>query len=1039
MLRGMDAICSRCGADLPVEARFCPRCGASAEVPVSAERRVVTVVFADLADSTALSSELDPERFREIQNAFYRTASESVAALRGRVEKFIGDAVMAVFGLSGAHEDDALRAVRSALEIRDRAARLGDDLGVAGRIAVRIGVDSGPAVVGAGPADQLLVSGAAVNLAARLQQAAGPGEILAGETTRQLTASSVRFADGRSIQAKGFTEPIVASPVEELTSRSSRRVIPLVGRRHELTMLRETLARVRETSRLHLVTVLGEPGIGKSRLVDEFVGLAGDDVRVRRGRASRFEEDAPFAPVVEMIRREIGATDATSSEEVRVMLEKRVAAICRPEIAEVTTKRLGLVLGIETDEHEDRRYRTAIVRSALLTLLEGLASEGPVVLAFEDLELARPELLELIEGLATRGRRTPVMLLCVGRDEMLSMRPSWGGGIADSMTLRIEPLPSNEAIELARASGTSLDEDTAERVARHAGGNPFFIVETTGMLLHDKAESASTSPPLPATVQAVVATRIDHLAPAARDLVRKASVFARSTFHTTELAVVAEATDDVLQSLEDEELFVRDAERPAVWRFNHQVVRDVAYESLPKRERRRLHLALADRLASDARYPAALAFHLERAARASLDLDPEDRSIAERAASALLDAGDIARRRMELESAIDLYERGLALGPPEHHWGDREARMLCGIGEASYWLGEFARARDALDRALRMRPDDDRTLSVAHRFLGDIALNIDNDLSLAAAHFDKALPASRRLPDSDVHFAVARTLLMAGWVQYMSNDFDGARKVFEEALSIARSNPEGDAWAEARALTFVSNVMAVLEPLSEYRPLLEEALAIGRRMNDPFSTAVAEQHFANALGASGDLDESLPHARAAFATFAELGAKWETASALGDLAELERLSGRVLDAEEHQREAVKILRDLGDRQLIGWISAELALSLRAQGRRREALAAIEEVSSIVDANTDASTLRAIALLAMDEGDRAGAASAVERLLQFVHAGNRPNAVARSTWFAARLLGADAVGGEDVVRRARDRLEAIGWKTWLEEDLRLPAP
>jgi tetratricopeptide (TPR) repeat protein len=170
--------------------------------------------------------------------------------------------------------------------------------------------------------------------------------------------------------------------------------------------------------------------------------------------------------------------------------------------------------------------------------------------------------------------------------------------------------------------------------------------------------------------------------------------------------------------------------------------------------------------------------------------------------------------------------------------------------------------------------------------------------------------------------------------------------------------------------------------------------------------------------------------------FAELGARWETASALGDLAELERISGRILEAEEHQREAIKICKDLGDRQLIGWIAAELALSLRAQGRKREAAAAIEDVSSIVDANTDASTLRAMALLAMDEGDRAGAASAIERLLAFVRAGNRPNAVARSVWFGARLLGAEAVGGEEAARRARDRLEAIGWKTWLEEDLRL---
>ena len=1030
----MEGICSRCGADLPLGARFCPRCGASAEAPVSAERKVVTVVFADLAGSTSLASELDPERFRELQAAFYRAASESIAALRGRVEKFIGDAVMAVFGLPGAHEDDALRGVRAAIEIRDRAATLGGELGLPRGIDVRIGVDSGPVVVGAGPADQLLVSGAPVNRAARLQQAALAGEILAGETTRQLTMDSIRFGSERPIEAKGFADPVVASPVEALTPRSSRRVIPLVGRRRELTMLRETLARVRETSRLHLVTVLGEPGIGKSRIVDAFLDLAGDGVRVRRGRASRFEEDAPFAPLAEIVRREIGAERTLAPDETRELLAKRVAELCAPEEVTTTVDRLAGVLGLDAKEPSDRRYRTALVRSAFRSFLEGLASEGPVIVAFDDLELARPELLELIEGIATRSRRSAVLIVCVGRDEMLAMRPGWGGGLTDAIALRIEPLPPADAVELARASASSLDVETAERVAQHSGGNPFFIVETTGMLLHERSESAA-SPPLPPTVQAVVATRIDHLEPAARDLVRKASVFARSTFHTTELAIVADPSDEALRNLEDEELLVRDMERPAVWRFNHQVVRDVAYESLPKRERLRLHLALADRLQVEGRFPAALAFHLERAAWASLDLDPADRSVAERAADALLAAGDVARRRMESETAIDLYDRGLTLGPSEEKWARREARVLCGIGESSYWLGDFGRARDALTRALRLMPDDDWTRSVAHRFLGDIALNIDNDLAVAAAHFDEALPASRRLPSTDAEFAVARTLLMAGWVSYMSNDFDGARKTFEEALATARANPEGDPWAEARALTFVSNVMSLLEPLSEYRPLLEQALAIGRKINDPFSTAVAEQHFANALGASGRLEEAIPHAAAAAAVFAELGARWETASALGDLGELERLAGRLREAEEHQREAVSVCRELGDRQLIGWISAELALSLREQGRGREAAAALEEAAPVVDADADSATLRARARLAMDEGDRASALDAVERLLKFTRDGNRPNAVARSVWFGARLLGPEAVGGEDEVRRARDRLEAVGWKTWLEEDVR----
>jgi class 3 adenylate cyclase/tetratricopeptide (TPR) repeat protein len=1026
--------CSRCGADLPAEARFCPRCGASTEIPVSAERKIVSVVFVDLTDSTRLAAGLDPERFRELQAAFFRVASESVTALRGRVEKFAGDAVMAVFGLTHAHEDDALRAIRAALQIRERAAGLGAALGLAAAVQVRTGIDSGPAVVGAGPADQLLVSGTTVNLAARLQQAAEPGEILAGDTTRQLTLGSVRFGDHRAVSAKGFDEQVAAWPVSALSERSARRTIPLVGRHRELTLIAESLARARETSRLHLVTIMGEPGIGKSRLVEEFIDSLEPDVRVLRGRVSRFEEDAPFAPVAEMIRREIGAGVPATAEDEAKLLRAYLEGICvASQEVEATAVRLDLALGIGAEQKGDRPYRVAMVRAGLVTFLERLALREPIVLALDELELARPELLELVEQIAARARRIPALVLCSGRDEMLETRPGWAGGLTDSMTLRLEPLPPADAVQLARAAGDSLDDATAERVAEHAGGNPFFIVETTGMLAHEKSDGAGpVAPPLPATVQAVVAARIDHLDASSRDLVRKASVFARSTFNATELAIVAEPTAEAMVRLEEEELLVRDRDRPEVWRFNHEVVRDVAYESLPKRERLRLHLALADRIAGDARLRSSLAYHLERAARASLDLEPDNRELAERAADALRNAGDLARRRMELRTAIDLYDRALALGDREERWSLREAHVLCGIGDACYWLGEFTRSRAELERALGIAPDDAWTRCVAHRFLGDIALNIDADLDAAERHFDLALPAARELPEDHRHYAIARTLLVAGWAPYMRGDFDRARTMFEEALATARANPESDAWAEARALTFVANTISSSEPISVYRPLLEEAYAIGRRINDPFSAAVAEQHLANALAAEGDLDGAIDRAEAAANAFRELGAQWETASALGDLGETIRIAGRAREAEVRQREAVAICRKLGDRQLIGFIAPELALSLRAQGRIDEAHAVIDDAGAVVDLRYESAALRAQAHLAYDAGDVDGVRAATQRLLEIQDSSTRPNGHARAVWFTNRMLGPEAAGGDDVVRAARERLERIGWKLWLED-------
>src|SRR5438067_1077677 len=252
-------VCWNCGAPVPEDARFCPNCGTPTGEPTAEERKLVTVLFADLAGSTELATHLDPERYREVMQAFYQTVSRELSSLRGRAEKFVGDAVMAVFGLPHAHDDDALRAVRAGLIIRDRTERLGEVLGLPVPLRVRVGINSGAVAVGPGTGDQPLVVGAGVNLAARLQQAAEPGEVLAGATTVQLTRRSVRFDESRRVSARGFEEELEAFPVLELAPRSARRTIPIVGRSRELTFLADAFRRVSETSRAHLFTVLGEP------------------------------------------------------------------------------------------------------------------------------------------------------------------------------------------------------------------------------------------------------------------------------------------------------------------------------------------------------------------------------------------------------------------------------------------------------------------------------------------------------------------------------------------------------------------------------------------------------------------------------------------------------------------------------------------------------------------------------------------------------------------------------------------------------------
>ncbi len=579
-------------------------------VSPASERKIVTVLFADLVGSTALAASLDPERFRDVLAAFHGMITDELAALRGRAENFIGDAVLGVFGVPVARDDDAVRAIRAGLAIVSRAHRLGREIGLPQPIDVRVGVNTGPVAVGTSE-DRNIVLGAEVNLAARLQQAAEPGEVLVGETTRQLASDAVVFGAPREIAAKGFEGDVRAWPVEKLEARGSRRSIPLVNRRRELALLVDTFERVVETSRAHLVTLLGEPGIGKSRVVEEFLAQIPDGTKVLAGESSPFEEEAALGSIAQMIRRELGDDGFGEPERVRGRLDAVVREWVDQDDVEVAVARLGLALGLE-DSAEENRYRGAEVRQGFLALLSGLAAGGPVVLVFEDLHEANPSLLDLLEELMRDARKVTLMVVCVARWEFLEERSGWAGGIPDAVTLWVEPLTLAHATQLALEAGDFDNEEQAERIAVHAGGNPFFIVETTGMLMHEERElpprgAGPVSPRLlPASVQAVIAERLDHLSVPAKELARRASVFPRGAFDLSELALVADPRPDLLDELDNEEFLAQDEERPSLWRFRSDVLRDVAYESLAKRERQRLHLRVANRLSEPEtaeRYP----------------------------------------------------------------------------------------------------------------------------------------------------------------------------------------------------------------------------------------------------------------------------------------------------------------------------------------------------------------------------------------------------------------------------------------------------
>jgi tetratricopeptide (TPR) repeat protein len=677
----------------------------------------------------------------------------------------------------------------------------------------------------------------------------------------------------------------------------------------------------------------------------------------------------------------------------------------------------------------------AEIRAGFVTLLEDTGRHGPVVLVWEDLQSARPELMDLIYEVARGGRRIPLLLLCLARDTLLETRPEWGGGLTEATTLRLEPLTRSEAADLAMAAGESVDQQAAERIADQAGGNPFFIVEITGMLL-DRELAQTDGLPLPPTVQAVMSSRIDHLPAEARELVRLASVFPDQTFPISKLRYIADPREEIIGLLDEAEILFRDAKRPEWLRFRHEMVRDVAYQTLAKRERMRLHQQVADGIiaaGAEERHHHMVAYHLEQAARASLDLDSTDRSLAQRAVESLSHAADHARRRLESRTAIDLYERALRLSRPEKDWMSDEAGILSGIGEARYWLGEFDRAEADLTRALDFRELGPRVESHAARFLADIILNVRGEPLRAEPLFERALAAARVHGDP---WATARTLLMAGWVPiWKDGDYDTARSMFEEALVIARNNPVKDVWAEARALTSLASAISPVGEETECIKLAEEALALGTDVGDPFTVAVAHQYLGNSLRRMAKLDEALPHFNESVKVFRDLDARWEIASAVGDRGTVHRIAGRLGQAETDLREALALCRELNERVLVTWTASELARILLAQGEIEAARTALSEPSARLAAEADpqalASLLAAESLLDLAEGDRDQARKRAVAALEAARPQSR-NELASWIWWVGSLFDAQAAGGEDRVDWARQTLESAGWIQHLRE-------
>src|SRR5712691_2626553 len=616
-------VCASCGHENGEGAKFCEECGFSFAVAAAGakeQRKTVTVLFCDLTGSTALGETLDPERLRALLARYFERVKAIVEQHGGSVEKFIGDAVMAVFGVPVLHEDDALRAVRAAAEMRDALPELG--------LQGRIGVMTGEVVTGT---EERLATGDAVNVAARLEQAAQPGEVLIGQPTLALVGEAAEVEPVEPLELKGKAEPVPAYRLLRVREAPERRHGTMfVGRERELAIVREAWERVQAEQRCELVTLVGDAGVGKSRLGAE--ALASLEATVVRGRCLPYGEGITYWPIVEVLKQlDDRPSDEAAAVAIRSVLGETEAATSAEEIAWAFRK-----------------------------TLEQTAAERPLVVVFDDIHWGEETFLDLIEHVALLSSGEPILLLCIARPELTEHRPAW------PVTLRLDPLADEDVEELIpeRIAG-----ELRAKITRAAGGNPLFIEEMLAM-----AGEAAGEVVVPPTLQALLAARLDQLETAERSVLERGAIEGE-IFHRGAVQALAPGETQVtrrLAALVRKELIRPDTPQLAGedgFRFRHLLIRDAAYDALSKAVRAELHERFAAWLeehgAELVELDEILGYHLEQACRYRAELGtPDDGMLAAAARRHLTAAGRRAMLRLDYSATVSLLERAAALVLP---------------------------------------------------------------------------------------------------------------------------------------------------------------------------------------------------------------------------------------------------------------------------------------------------------------------------------------------------------------------------------------
>ena len=888
--------CPACGQENPDGFRLCGMCGAAlapAAVPAREERKIVTILFTDLVGSTARAEGLDPEDVRATLSAYYAQLRAELERFGGTVEKFIGDAVMAVFGAPVAHEDDAERAVRAALAIRDS---IGDEL------QIRTAVNTGEALValGARPGEgDAMVAGDVVNTAARLQGAAPVNGILVGEGTYRATRHVIEYREAQPVEAKGKADPVVAWEAVSARSRFGSDVeqklrTPLVGRERERGLLADALERARTEQSVQLVTLVGVPGIGKSRLVAELFQILEarpDLISWRQGRSLPYGEHVSFWALGEIVKAHAGILESDDAAMAEEKLLATVETLSEDERErEWIARQTRPLVGLEGGERTEREEAFAAWRR----LLEAAAEQRPLVLVFEDLHWADDGLLDFVDHLADWATTVPLLIVGTARPELLDRRPGWGGGKRNAFTLSIGALSDEEtAVLLQRLLDRAvLDADAQQAVLQRAEGNPLYAEEYARML----AEQPGRDLPLPETVQGLIAARIDGLGADEKALLQDASVIGKVFWP----GAVRGANEQTLHSLERKE-FIRRDRRSSIagetqYAFLHALVRDVAYGQIPRGERAEKHRRAGEWLSSLAGdraedHAEMLAHHYLEALSLSEAAGLDTAALREPARQAFTEG---ARRALSLgagQAAHDLALEALALTGPDDP--DRpELQLLAAYG---------GRLIGALDAEELLEPA----------------------IEAFAAHGDPG--------------RAAEAAVLLGSDYFYRGNIAGVRASRDRALELARSAPPSR--ATARAIASVARSKAVVD--REFGPSLElarEALVLAEEVGDDETASVALNTIGMARARSGDpagideLEESVERAVRAGSVFHHHGA-------LNNLGNMLWLVGRLAEGNARIREARVLCERYGFESARVWNDAELIYAANYDGDLEEVVRA----------------------------------------------------------------------------------------------------